>query len=732
MTSGRLIPPNLDDRTWRDIVEQARALIPRYTPEWTDHNPSDLGITLIELFAWIAESMIYRLNQVPEKNYVEFLNLLGITRDPATPASTYVTYRLVTDSEPVIIPKGHQVATPQSETDQAIVFETDQPLRALSTNLTTALLVQGNQLQNNQYVNISTDLVAAPLSGKALSIAPEESAWILLGFDTKTADELRLKARFAQPLAAENSVQITWHYSANALAPNGWPPDRANSDPPILTADQTEGLQKNGEITLVLPERWTAQNPEDWAALTPQTPADQIKDPLFWIGLKLFNESEVSSVAIALDHLLFNSVSATQALTISQPELLGISSGLPFQSFELAHQPLYKRPLARDPYDHLIIQVRQRRDDGSFDDWQDWSHRDDFPKGAGPYFQLEPVTGTVRFGNYHPTISPDGHGSIPPAGSEIRAGKETLEGGVSQFISYRYVAGGAQGNVAPGSIQVVRSLLNNVAGVTNPGAGTGGSDQEPIEETKRRAPDVLRNRYRAITVEDYEYLAREASTDIKKVRCLPPRRFTEYDGFNDRVGQPWNYGGLNRSPESLNVMIVPELNQAETLPAAVLVEREPRPMPSQELRQEVKAYLDERRPLTTHLNVVSPRYLPIKVEADVQLWPRVVDERLVDPDQFQQDLEGKIRLFLHPLLGGISGQGWEIGQDITVASLFEVIQPDSEVGFISRLQIRTVLPPDNPERPNQDEGNRLSAWIRMADYEMVCAAEPDVGVTVLT
>ena len=63
-----------------------RALIPRYAPQWTDHNPSDLGITLIELFAWLAEGVIYRLNRVPEKNYVAFLNLLGITRDPPTPA----------------------------------------------------------------------------------------------------------------------------------------------------------------------------------------------------------------------------------------------------------------------------------------------------------------------------------------------------------------------------------------------------------------------------------------------------------------------------------------------------------------------------------------------------------------------------------------------------------------------------------------------------------------------
>jgi len=71
-------PPKLDDRTFNDIVEEAISMIPRYAPEWTNHNPSDPGITLIELAAWMTDLLIYRLNQVPDKNYVAFLNLLGI------------------------------------------------------------------------------------------------------------------------------------------------------------------------------------------------------------------------------------------------------------------------------------------------------------------------------------------------------------------------------------------------------------------------------------------------------------------------------------------------------------------------------------------------------------------------------------------------------------------------------------------------------------------------------
>ena len=59
--------PILDDlRFQRDLVDEARRRIIRYCPEWTDYNVSDPGITLIELFAWMTEMTLFRLNQVPE------------------------------------------------------------------------------------------------------------------------------------------------------------------------------------------------------------------------------------------------------------------------------------------------------------------------------------------------------------------------------------------------------------------------------------------------------------------------------------------------------------------------------------------------------------------------------------------------------------------------------------------------------------------------------------------
>ena len=65
--------PRLDDRAFNDLVAEARAKIPLYCPEWTDHNLSDPGITILELFAWMSDIILYRLNRVPDKNFIRFI-----------------------------------------------------------------------------------------------------------------------------------------------------------------------------------------------------------------------------------------------------------------------------------------------------------------------------------------------------------------------------------------------------------------------------------------------------------------------------------------------------------------------------------------------------------------------------------------------------------------------------------------------------------------------------------
>jgi predicted phage baseplate assembly protein len=87
--------PILDDlRFQQDLVDEARRRIIHYCPEWTDYNLSDPGITLVELFAWMTEMIVYRLNRVPEKNYIKLMELLGIQLQPASSARTELTFWL--------------------------------------------------------------------------------------------------------------------------------------------------------------------------------------------------------------------------------------------------------------------------------------------------------------------------------------------------------------------------------------------------------------------------------------------------------------------------------------------------------------------------------------------------------------------------------------------------------------------------------------------------------------
>src|SRR5205085_5549391 len=118
--------PLLDDRHFQDIVDQAKLLIPRYCREWTDHNVSDPGITLIELFAWMTDMLVYRLNRVPDKVHVALLELLGITLAPPAPAATDLRFRLAAPAaEPVPVGAWDtEVGTLRTPREESIVFQT--------------------------------------------------------------------------------------------------------------------------------------------------------------------------------------------------------------------------------------------------------------------------------------------------------------------------------------------------------------------------------------------------------------------------------------------------------------------------------------------------------------------------------------------------------------------------------------------------------------------------------
>src|SRR6266852_2211552 len=92
--------PNLDDRRYQDLLDEALSRIPVYTPEWTNFNKSDPGVTLIEVFAFLTENLLYRCNQIPDRNRKKFLKLLNVPLQPATSARGLITISNVNASSP--------------------------------------------------------------------------------------------------------------------------------------------------------------------------------------------------------------------------------------------------------------------------------------------------------------------------------------------------------------------------------------------------------------------------------------------------------------------------------------------------------------------------------------------------------------------------------------------------------------------------------------------------------
>src|SRR5690606_37796142 len=112
-------PPRLDDRGFDDLVAELIARIPAHTPEWTDPRVGDPGRALIELFAWLGDTLLYRAHLIPERQRLVFLKLLGMQLRPAAPARGIVTLGFDTEDaiEPLTIRAGARIEGPP-------VFET--------------------------------------------------------------------------------------------------------------------------------------------------------------------------------------------------------------------------------------------------------------------------------------------------------------------------------------------------------------------------------------------------------------------------------------------------------------------------------------------------------------------------------------------------------------------------------------------------------------------------------
>ena len=115
MTS-KISPPRIDRRKANDLLRSLREMAPHYTAEWPGKDDDDPGVALLKIFAFISEGVITRLNRAPERNFLAFLDMLGIRLLQARPAYAPIKFVVANGTEfPFLVPKGTQVSAPPTE-----------------------------------------------------------------------------------------------------------------------------------------------------------------------------------------------------------------------------------------------------------------------------------------------------------------------------------------------------------------------------------------------------------------------------------------------------------------------------------------------------------------------------------------------------------------------------------------------------------------------------------------
>lgn len=181
-----LVSPRLDDRTWDDLVAEAKLRIEQSCPKWNDLTPHDPGMVLVEVFAYLTEAMIYRLNRVPDKMYVEFLRLLGVQLEPPKAATVKLKFRRERASDaPLTIPGGTHVTIQRaSGLSEPPVFETlkdarlptgDRETGAVEVLAIHAELIKGERLgrgtgQPGQMFTVRHPPIVAPIADDPYSL----------------------------------------------------------------------------------------------------------------------------------------------------------------------------------------------------------------------------------------------------------------------------------------------------------------------------------------------------------------------------------------------------------------------------------------------------------------------------------------------------------------------------------------------------------------------------------
>ncbi len=404
---------------------------------------------------------------------------------------------------------------------------------------------------------------------------------------------------------------------------------------PVFPKDETVNFTRSGVLEVSGPKDMVAKR--------------EFGDQLFWIRGRL--EMGSYSKSPWCTDIRLNTVAAVNAETVRN-EVVGYSDGTPDQVFNFGRYPVLKGqkvvvrenelPSRRDAKTILKEEgedaIREAKDDqgNTTEVWVRWHEVESFYNSTSTsrHYVVDPITGEIRYG--------DGiRGMIPPLGAD-------------NIIAEEYRTGGGMiGNVGASSLVVLRQSLPYIEAVSNPYPAAGGADKETIDEAKLRGPQVIKNRYRAVTADDFEWLTLRASGSVARARCYP---------------NPKQAG-------TVSVIVVPKGGEN----GGDLTQK---PLPTPELLRRVKDFLDERRLITTRLNVNKPKYVEVSVSVEVVMKP-------IGPrgESFKREMENAVRRYVHPLHGGADGRGWPFGRTLHKSDLLKVIESVNGVDFCESLSL---------------------------------------------
>jgi predicted phage baseplate assembly protein len=633
----------LDNRTYADIVAELRRRIPNYTPEWTDHNDSDPGITMIQLFSWIGDMLLWRLNQVPEKNYRKFLELVGITLNPPAAATVDLTFTLTAnDLAAVKIPQGTQVSLAGVSGGAPVIFETDSDLYAAGVTIKAIQTFDGAQYQlvtdsnspaGNWFYPFTTD----PQRGSILYVGMDNAfpaGNFTITFHspetgTSTVESnLSVQTGFTPPVPAN----VVWEY---------WAGNTSQWQPLANVQDGTYALTRGGTVSF--------DAPADAQATQYGLLRKQSDTPLFWFRARIDQLLGTGyETAPRLADVLLNTVGATNAVT-QGPEVLGRSSNQPEQTFTLANVPVLAKPAGVKG----IVEV----DEGN--GYQLWTEVPDFAAygRTDMVYTIDLTTGTITFGNGE-------QGKIPKWLSSDGSNLESNDLPNIGVTSYRS-SGGAAGNTGAGTITSLETTLPFVDRVTNLRPSAGGQDQETPDQAKARAPMTLKTGTRAVTAEDFVYLAQiTPGARIKRAAAVALR--------NPNTTVP--------TPGAITVIVVPDAFETA------------QPLPTQDTLNLVANWLDQHRLVTSELFVTAPTYRLVEIDA------QVIAETSFKSGDLENALIAKLLAYFHPLTGGADGAGWPFGATIYFSDTYRQILNTLGVARIVTGSLKTFV--DNQAQPD--------------------------------